>query len=450
MKRVGWGVPGGETILLVGWSAIAFGGAITDGHYSDRGIVLVTIGTLVLLFVALGGVTFIGRWTRYAGAVALITADLGALVLPAGAYGVGASLFLSRGLTLAAAVTVSAWWWWGKEHFIPVAYVSIAVMVGAGVAMIVSSPKPPIDVWYSLQAAAHGLTHDQNIYTLKWTSGVAGEFSNGFAYLPGSAVMLWPFHAAFGDVRYGLVAAMAVTALLMVRFGRRGLGTVAGCLVLLYPRALFGVEQSWVDPLVLVSLCAMVVAVAKQRRGWAVVAFAVCLTCKQQAWILLPLAALWNDFGWKRSLASAGGAVAFIAPWILTAPHAFYRGAVSYNLFLPAWSRSNSLSLYAVFLRSGWNPGTVFTALATAVAIVLCGVRLPKDAFGFCLGAAVVEAVFNLTSKQPYFNEWELAAGLALMAVAFGPVRTHDDGGPVTGRTTAGGDPADKAAAVAR
>jgi hypothetical protein len=330
-------------------------------------------------------------------------------------------------------------WWLRPQHFSRVAYASIVVMICAGVAMIISSRKPPIDVWYLLQAADRGLSHGQNIYTTKWTTGVPGEFANGFAYLPASAILLWPFHALFGDVRYGLLAAMAVTALLMVRFGHRRLGLVASCLVLLYPRALFGIEQSWVDPLVLCTVCLTVVAVLKQRRGWAVVAFAVCLACKQQAWILLPLAALWKDFGWKRTLASAGGAVAFILPWVVTAPHDFYRGAVSYDLFLPAQDTANSLSIYSLLLHHGVNLGIGFTAVSTGAALALCWWRLPRDAFGFCLGAAIVESVFNLTSKQPYYNEWELVAGLALLAVAFG--RAGKVPGP---RVTAGGDVGDR------
>jgi len=346
-----------------------------------------------------------------------------ATTLPAGYYGTGDPLLVSRALTLATAVAVFVSWTMGGRHFRLVAYGSIVVMVGAAVAMIVSSPHPRIDVWYSLQAAARGISHGRNIYTTRWTSGAPGEFSNGFAYLPGSAVLLWPFHAMLGDVRYGLVAALAVTALLMVRFGHRTFGAVAGCLVLLYPKALFGIEQSWVDPLILMSVCIMIVAVRHRRRGWAVVAFAVCLTCKQQAWILLPLAALWKDFGWRRTLVSAGGALAFIAPWAMTDPRAFYRGAVSYNLFSSAWSHFDSLSLYAAVLHHGSDPGTMFTVVATVGAILLCGFRLAGNGFGFCLSAATVEAVFNLTSKQPYFNEWEFAAGLALMAVAFGEVR---------------------------
>ena len=37
---------------------------------------------------------------------------------------------------------------------------------------------------------------------------------------------------------------------------------------------------------------------------------------------------------------------------------------------------------------------------------------------------ATSAAVFNLTNKQSFFNEWDLTAGLALASLAFGPVLT--------------------------
>jgi hypothetical protein len=410
---------GHKAILLLGWSALGLGGAANGGHYSNPAIGLIVIGTVLLVLVTIGAETSIPRWTREAAAAALATAVAAATVFPAGVYGTGAPLILSRALTLSAAMIVFVSWWLVPRLLTRVVCVAIFLMVVAGVAMIVSSPKPPIDVWYMLQAASHGLSHDQNIYTVKWTSGVPGEFSNGFAYLPGSALLLWPFHVIFGDVRYGLLAAMAATAVLMVRFGRPGLGRVAGCLILVYPRGLLGIEQSWVDPLLLLAVCAMVVAMLHGRRGWAVVAFALCLFCKQQAWILVPLAALWKEFGWKRTLASAGGALVLMLPWAIASPHAFFSPSVAVA-HEPAIATSNSLSLYVTLLHHGWDPGIGFTALATLGAVALCGWCLPKNAFGFCVGAAIVEAVFNLTSKQPYFNEWELAAGLVLVAIAFG------------------------------
>jgi hypothetical protein len=306
-----------------------------------------------------------------------------------------------------------------------VAYGAIGVLTAAGIAMVVSSPQPPIDVWYMLQAASRGLSHGQNIYTTHWTTGIRYEQSNGFAYLPGAAVLVWPFQVLFGDVRYGLLVAMSVTAVLLVRARSGSTGVLLGALVMLYPMTMFGLEQSWVDPLVLLTACAAAYSVVRGRPGWAVVALAVCLVCKQQAWLMLPSAFLWKDFGWRRAALSAGGAVAFMLPWILTAPHAFYTGVITYNLDLPA--RLDSLSLFTTALRLGWSPGIGVLLAATLSAMVLMVWRLPRDTYGFLLGSAVIMAVFNLANKQSFFNEWSLAAGLTLAALVFGQVVSWDN-----------------------
>ena len=119
---------------------------------------------------------------------------------------------------------------------------------------------------------------------------------------------------------------------------------------------------------------------------------------------------------------SAGAALSVTVPWVLAAPHAFYRGAVSYNLFLPA--RLDSLSLYTTALVHGWGPGLTPLVVATLGAMALVVWRLPHDTYGFLLGSAVVMAAFNLANKQSFFNEWALTAGLVLAALVFGPAAT--------------------------
>jgi hypothetical protein len=412
---------GAELPLLGAWVAIGLGAALGNGTYSVDAVLLVSVGTALLVFCAARRLTPATGFDRVAAMAAGVVV-LGGVHDSAGAYGSGTALTVSRVLTGVAAVSVSVWLLAGLPLRRVAAYGAIGVMIAAGVAMVVSSPRPAIDDWYMLQAASRGLSHGHNIYTVRWTSGVNAEFSNGFAYFPGVALLVWPFHALFGDVRYGILAAMAITAVVLARVRGGSSAVLLGAFVLLYPKAMFGLEQSWIDPLVLMLLCVTAYAVVRGRHGWAVVTFAVCLVCKQTAWLVLPLALCWKDFGWRRAALSAGGAVAFTVPWVLAAPHAFYRGAVSYNLFLPA--RLDSLSLFTTALSHGWSPGLATLVVATVGAMAFVLWRLPHDTYGFLLGSAVVMAVFNLVNKQSFFNEWSLTAGLVLAALAFGPAST--------------------------
>ena len=66
------------------------------------------------------------------------------------------------------------------------------------------SPTPRIDVWVTLQQAADGLVHGQNMYAMTWT-GSPG-IQDAFTYLPWTGVLLAPGRWLAGDVRWALLA----------------------------------------------------------------------------------------------------------------------------------------------------------------------------------------------------------------------------------------------------
>ncbi len=419
-RRLTIGMPQSDLLLMAAWSAIGIATATNYGNYSASSVVLVTLGVFLLTVTITRRLVpngarnsaMNGRW------LGVGTAILAAVALPAGVYGSGADLYSSRLLTAAAALIVATWLILRLPKARGAAYVVVAIMTVAGIAMLLASPKPVIDVWYMLQAAGHGLSHGHNIYTLKWTGDIPGEVSNRFVYLPGSAVLLWPFHILFGDVRYGLLAAMAITGVLLIRVSKKSESALLACLFLLYPRFLFGLEQSWVDPLSLLALCLTGYCVMRGRKGWAVVAFAVALSCKQYNWLIIPFAAMWSDFGWRRTTLSVGGASLFVLPWAVADVHAFVSGSFSY--LFDSTPRLDSLSLYTTILRHGIDPGSSLTVVGIGSVIALSMWRLPRDTYGFFVGSAAVIAVYDLFNKLSYYNAWSFAGGLALFAVVFG------------------------------
>ena len=189
---------------------------------------------------------------------------------------------------------------------------------------------------------------------------------------------------------------------------------------MLYPAVLFSVQQAWIDPIVILEVCATAYACTRGHKNLAILAFAAALVTKQQAWLLIPLAAVWEQFGWRRTTLSVGGAIAFLLPWYVIAPAGFVNGVLLYNLRLPAVL--DSLSLFTTAIVHGWHPYFGLTVGATVAAIALALWRGGRNTQGFLVGSAMVEAVFNLVNKQSFFNEWELAAGLALLAVGFSRV----------------------------
>jgi hypothetical protein len=344
-----------------------------------------------------------------------------ALVIPAGLYGSGRELTLSHALTAVVAIVVFASVIFSRSLTQLGALLLVVVVGAAGVAMVLSSPHPLIDDWYMLQSATAAITHGHNFYAVRWSAHIPGEASNIFVYLPGSAVLLWPFHLLFGDVRYGLLFALLFSAVLLVRLAPRGSPRLLAPLFLCYPGLLFGLEQSWVEPLVIAALIGAAYAVERGRPRLAVVAFALALCCKQTAWLAIPLAMTWRPFGWRRTAVAVAGAAVVMAPWLLANPHRFYSGAISYNLDLPA--RSDALSLIALGLHHNVHLGFAPLVVATVAMYALVIRRAPKTTSGFLLGLSGVVAVFNITNKIAFYNEWELPASLLLAAVVF---RLHE------------------------
>lgn len=409
-----------DLLLILAWMAIGVASTLNDGAYTKEALLLVLAAVLALaLAVATNASIWGSRQSQWGVLAAAALSAYVAVYFPAGIYGGGAFLTVSRGLTTVASTGLLLWILLGFRNRRLVAYLIILVMTTGGVAMIVSSPKPAIDVWYMLQAATKGLSGGHNFYTIQWNSHLPLEVSNRFGYLPGTALILWPFHTAFGDVRYGLLAATIGSALILTRLRSSNALIFVPCLLLLSPLELFGIEQSWVDPLLLFAVCVTAFLVVRDHPNWAVVTFAVALSSKQTAWLLLPLALFWRGFGWRRTLVASAAAGTFALPWVVASPHAFVKG-VSYYV-----ERADSLSVPAAALRHGVHLGFLFTLMFTAGAVVLAIWRLRMDAADFLLAAAFVLATFNLTGREAFFNEWSLASGLIVAALAFRAARRH-------------------------
>jgi hypothetical protein len=414
-----------DLALVAAWSAIGVGAALNTGYYSVAAVTLVSLATLVLALLTIVRATKhdpSDRPTDFSiGVAAVVFAALALpVVLSLGLYASAFQLELNHTVTALSAILVAGLFILGVQTSRLVTYTVIALMFWAGVAIVLANPAPLIDVWHMLQAAANGLSHGRSMYKLHWFA-IPGQDSNGFAYLPGCAVILWPFYLVTHDVRYGELVAFVLTALILMRARGGRNGALIGSLAVLYPAGLFGIEQAWIEPVMLLEITAAAYACTRGHKRLAVVAFGAALVTKQYAWLFVPLAAVWEDFGWRRAAAAVGGAVGFLLPWFLVAPHGFFENAFLSNTRLSVSpSLLNSLSLYTVAILHGWHAEFVITVLATVAAIGLALWRGDRDTRGFFINSAFVIATLNLASYHAYFDQWEFAAGLVLAAIAFG------------------------------
>ncbi|SNQ45527.1 PMT family glycosyltransferase, 4-amino-4-deoxy-L-arabinose transferase [Frankia canadensis] len=309
-------------------------------------------------------------------------------------------------------------------------WVVLGLACAAGIATVRAAPEPRIDVFHLLQVSAAGLPHGADMYRQQWAPsraeyGVRGLF-DVYPYLPWTSVLLAPFRLLLGDVRYGLLAALALAAACTRRLmgaarpgaSGRGAGMAAAVLpllVVIFPESMYALQQSWTEPL-LVACLAVAVLAARGGRGWvALVAFALALAAKQHVVLLLPVAAAWPAFGVRRAAGAAGLAALLVAPWVLAGPRDFVDDAIWTNLHYQVLAESLSVPGWAAHfgLALGFGP-----ALVALVAAYAAAWRARGDAAGFCLGAALVTATAALMNKQTFFNHYTLPMGLLVLAAA--------------------------------
>jgi hypothetical protein len=409
--------PGIAAVLA--WSLIGLGNAVRYGVYTPVAMMLVGAGMLALTGAVVGlragPQPRVGRFgLLVAGVVALCSTALS----PAERYARGGAETWSHGLLIAAAIGLLVM----AVAPVPVRGLQLVVLGSAGlagVAGIRATPHPTIDDWHILQGSSRALLHGHNIYGQAWP----GSDGHLLPYLPGSAALLAPSYLLLSDVRYGLLLAMLVAAVLVGRFGasaprvgdRRALLVLSG-LIVLQPWVLYLVEQSWPEPLLLALVAGMVWAALRGRPMLAVLCFAAALATKQHALILVPLAVRWPAFGLRRTAYSVLAAGVFTAGWALAEPHQFVEGAIRYNLALPP--RHDSLSLFTTAIRSGHTPSFAVVPVLMLVFLLLALRLAPRTATGFTLGSAWLLGMFNLLNKQSFFNEWSFVIGLIVIGLA--------------------------------
>jgi hypothetical protein len=435
-------------LLLVGWVAVALGIGTHDGRYALPSLALVVGGTLLVAAGVLvasldagqsrsAGVAIGSRlpaWLPQVGvAAAALTVGLAPLIWHPRYFAHGAGWTASQilaalaGLLAAATVMpvkgVSDWLGSRRWPF----WIALSLISAAGVTMIASAPKPHIDVFFLLQGSTKGLFRGDDMYRQQWAETRASYFSHGlfdvYPYLPWTSVLLAPFRVIFGDIRYGLVLSLAISAVIARRLGAtspaRFVPALLPLLIALYPKVTYGYQLSWTEPLLIALLAGMVLAVERGRLTLAVVLLALALASKQHIALLLPLTALWPRFGLGRTLAAAGGALLLISPWIIAGPRDFWHDAVGANVGLGY--RADALAI-ATFIHKafGVDLGFAWTVIGLLAAYLLAW-RIRGDAFGFCAGAGLLVLALDITNTQSFFNHYTLGMALVALAVCLRP-----------------------------
>lgn len=306
---------------------------------------------------------------------------------------------------------------------------------------VISSPRPRIDVWVTLQQAADGLARGENFYAMNWT-GSPG-IQDAFTYLPWTAVLLAPGRWLFGDVRWALAfwTLVAVAGVWLLargaaarHTGGRWVWTAAAvtALLVLAPGTLTQLDQAWTEPLLLAGLVWWAVLVQRDRAWWAIVPLALACASKQHLALLLPVVMLWRPFGWRRAVATGALTGALIAPWFLASPPDFVHDTISLLVGFHPIKFANTLYLLALNTFGVTLPFAVtgVAVLGTLAAVCWTVWRRQPSLADLLRWLALVLLVANLVNKQAFYNQFWLVGSLIVVSLAVATPRPTTDSAP--------------------
>ncbi|HEU5033526.1 MAG TPA: hypothetical protein VFT62_02080 [Mycobacteriales bacterium] len=400
--------------VLLAWCLLAIADASHAGYYSSAAVSCLLAGFVVLVAaVALGRP--LARPDRALLAAPAVLVVVEAVVNPTHPflYLHGTDLHIVSALGVATAVAAAASLLaphrWQRACWLSL----VALAIATGVVTVVLIRDPGIDVWDLLQQSSSGLLHGDDMYRQHW-SGSTG-LQAVYPYLPGSTLLLAPFRWLVGDVRFGLLTAAVLAAVVVRRMEHRAAPAVSALLLGL-PGWVLLINRSWTEPLLLAALAIVVLALLDERPAVAVIALAVALACKQHIVLLLPVFAIWPSFGLRRTAVSLAAAAAVVLPWFAAGPGDLWHDAVHANLALQLEPRA--LNLPSLLLRYDLHVGFWLAAAFLAGAYGLVLWRVPRTPSGLALACAIVLWAFDLANKQTFFNHYTLPLGLLAVAVA--------------------------------
>ncbi|HEV7208880.1 MAG TPA: hypothetical protein VGN54_09075 [Mycobacteriales bacterium] len=405
-------------LLLVSWAAIAAGIADDHGDYRPFALAAVCVG-LVLAFLACAG--FVRIPGRFSVPIAALVVGAAPLMAGPANHQHGTWYLLSRVCAYPAAAAILATLRWRRLFG-----VALGLIIMTALLRILATPTPPIDVHYLLTDSTRGLLQGKDLYRQSWPGSTG--LQHQYPYLPWTSVLLLPAWILTHEVRVGLLVASAVATWISHRLAAaNGLSgalrtAFVPLLMIGYPLFAYEQQQSWTEPLLLALLAGMLLAVRTGHQRWAIVCLAVALASKQHIVLLLPLAALWPAFGWRRAAASAGLGLCGVLPWLLAGPRDLWDDAVLLNLHYRVLLRG--LDVPALALRHGVSLGFAVTAVAVALAYGLAVIRLPRNAAGFAAGGGLIELALDVFNKQSFFNHYTLVLGLFVLALVSMPDRS--------------------------
>jgi len=313
--------------------------------------------------------------------------------------------------------------------------------------MPVASPAPVIDVFSFCTESAQHLLQGKNPYTTPVSDVYNGAVNWGYdikayIYLPADLLIQTASYGLTGDVRYGYVLAELVVALVLWRLSRRRWGdSTAQLIALLFlynPRSLFVLEQSWVDPLILMFFALFLLLRERGKPTAASIAYGYMLFLKQHMlfaffqWFIL-------ERNWKRIL--TGLAVGFLTllPFAIWDWRGLLQNGILFTVRVPF--RADSLTIFSLLARFG-VPQPSYSWAVPIGAVIMLLTFIPQRKIdplrGYLFSVTITMFGMFMILSTSFCNYYYLVAGQLIFLLALGGRRPLPEGSGAKQSASAG------------
>lgn len=192
--------------------------------------------------------------------------------------------------------------------------------------VILVSPSPYIDVFDELTIASREILHGKNPYLLIYSKMYEEKIPDHFGYLPGLFLFFPPVFLILKDIRFVYFFSDLLFIYLLKRLlpeKRKNLYQYFALIYLYNPVALFVLEQSWLEPFMLILLFAIFYLVKKGKQNLLAFPLAIYFSTKVIGVLLLPIIMKFKKIKKKNFFLSLFLAFLIIFPFFILNPSDF-------------------------------------------------------------------------------------------------------------------------------
>lgn len=177
---------------------------------------------------------------------------------------------------------------YSKIHTRQIFIIIFSIGILLRIFMVISSPNPHIDVFDYLKNGALGFISGQNPYSLMYFQFYQNVVPNFYSYFPFTIIANVPFVLVFKDPRIMTLFAEIVSVYILYTLSNNKKTSLYPLLMLGNPMSLYIVEQSYIEPLILLLFTLLMYYLHKRKDIIVGIILGLLLATKQYA-VFFPL-----------------------------------------------------------------------------------------------------------------------------------------------------------------